>query len=225
MQALSRDEVRRLDRCAIETVGVPGVVLMENAGRGAAEAIEALLGGAAGRRVAVVAGGGNNGGDGFVIARRLALRGAAVVTFLIVPPQEVRRDAAVNLRVLRGLGQEVREAHAEAPGWLRGQLAAFDLVVDAVGGTGIRGALRGPAAAAAEQINAAGRPVVAVDIPTGLDCDTGEASGPTVRAKLTVTFLARKTGFDAPAAAAYTGEVRVVDIGVPPERIGELAGG
>jgi NAD(P)H-hydrate epimerase len=223
MHALTREEIRALDRCAIDRLGIPGVILMENAGRNAADAVAELLGGAAGRSVAVVAGAGNNGGDGFVIARHLALGGAAVVTYLVVPPAKITGDARVNLDALRALRHDVREA-ADALDGVAQQLKGFDAVVDAVGGTGIRGPLRGGLAAAVEQINAAGRPVVAVDLPTGLDCDTGEASGPAVQAALTVTMLARKKGFDAPGAAAYTGRVRVVDIGVPPEVVAEIAG-
>lgn len=223
MDALSRDTVRRLDRFAIETLGVPGVVLMENAGRGAAEAAEEMLGGAAGRRVAVVAGAGNNAGDGFVIARHLGIRGARVATFLVAPAEKITGDARVNLDVLRALAGEITPVTGDELNRLGETLAAFDLVVDAVGGTGIQGALRGAAATAVEQINAAGRPVLAVDIPTGLDCDTGAAAGPVVRATMTVTFLARKTGFDAPGAAEFTGEVRVLDIGVPAERIARMA--
>ena len=102
---------------------------------------------------------------------------------------------------------------------LADQLRPFDVVVDAVGGTGVRGALRGAMAAAVEAINAAGRPTVAIDIPTGLDCDTGTALGPAVRAELTVTFVARKKGFDGTGAADYTGRVVVADIGIPPEII------
>jgi len=173
--ALSRQQVREADRRAIEEWGIPGVVLMENAGRGATDAIEELLGGAAGRSIAVVAGRGNNGGDGFVIARHLTVRRARCEVFLV----------------------------------------GFDLIVDAVGGTGITGPLRGALAEAVERINAAGVPVAAVDIPTGLDCDTGAAPGPTVKAQLTVTFHARKTGFDAPGASQYTGKVVVADIGIP----------
>jgi len=94
-------------------------------------------------------------------------------------------------------------------------LKEFDLVVDAVGGTGIQGPLRGDAAIAVQQVNAAGKPVVAIDIPTGLDCDTGQAYEPTIRAAMTVTFVARKKGFDAPGAEQFTGEVIVADIGVP----------
>ena len=217
MDSLSCDQVRGIDRCAIEMVGVPGVVLMENAGRGAADAIEAFAGEAAHGTVAVVAGTGNNGGDGFVIARHLAMRGAKVVTLITGPEEKITPDAAVNLNIIRALAHDVRPVSPEDVKGLGEQLGQFDLVVDAVGGTGIRGPLRGTAAEAVRQINAAGRPVVAVDIPTGLDCDTGEAPDPTVRAAMTVTFVARKKGFDAPAAGEYTGQVRVVDIGIPPE--------
>ena len=224
MRSLSREEIRGLDRCAIETVGVPGVVLMENAGRNAAGEIEKFLQAAAGRSIAIVAGAGNNGGDGFVIARHLAMRAANVVTFLVVAPEKVSGDAKINLDILNGLGHDVRQAVGRELAALAQSLRAFDLIVDAVGGTGIRGALKGDLATAVEQINAAGRPVVAVDIPTGLDCDTGQAPGPVIRAEMTVTMLARKKGFDADGAEGYTGEVRVVDIGIPPELVAEIAG-
>ena len=223
MRSLSREEIRRIDRCAIETLGIPGVILMENAGRNAADAIEEFLGGAGGKSVAIVAGAGNNGGDGYVVARHLERRGAKVVTFLVVPPQKMTGDAAINLHAIRQLRHDVRRAGGEELAGLSAKLAGFDVIVDAVGGTGIRGQLRGDLAAAVEQINAAGRPVVAIDIPTGLDCDTGQPSGPTVRAALTVTFVARKKGFDAPAAAEFTGEVRVADIGIPAELVGQIA--
>jgi NAD(P)H-hydrate epimerase len=251
--SLSREQVRALDRRAIEEFGVPGVVLMENAGRGATHHVEEFLsnasaGGVKGKRVAIVAGAGNNGGDGYVVARHLHIRGAVPVVFLVAEPAKIVGDAAINLNIVRKLGIEVREVllagcHAltppggracpsspcpspqtgksMAPGTpcetaeLAAVLRTFDLVVDAVGGTGIRGPLKGPQAVAVEQINAAGVPVIALDIPTGLDCDTGAAEGPVVRAALTVTFAARKKGFDALGAERYTGRVVVADIGVP----------
>jgi len=209
--ALSRQQVREADRRAIEEWGIPGVVLMENAGRGATDAIEELLGGAAGRSIAVVAGRGNNGGDGFVIARHLTVRRARCEVFLVAEAESLSGDAAVNYAILPHVGVPV---HPAADGKLP-SLAGFDLIVDAVGGTGITGPLRGALAEAVERINAAGVPVAAVDIPTGLDCDTGAAPGPTVKAQLTVTFHARKTGFDAPGASQYTGKVVVADIGIP----------
>jgi hydroxyethylthiazole kinase-like uncharacterized protein yjeF len=219
--SLTRDEVRAVDRYAIETLGVPGVVLMENAGRNAAGVIEEFfsnnLAHDTKRRVAVVAGAGNNGGDGYVVARHLARKGYPVVTFLLAPDEKITGDARINLQILRRMKLDVQ------PAWEISRLAdvlrEFDLIVDAVGGTGVRGVLRSDLAAAVEQINAAGKPILAVDIPTGLDCDTGEASGPCVRAAMTVTFVARKRGFDNPASTTYTGPVQVVDIGIDAERI------
>jgi len=146
------------------------------------------------------------------------------VVFLVSPFDKLSGDAETNYRIARNLHLDIREVGPAELVNLSTELRGFDVVVDAVGGTGIRGALRGDIAVAVEQINAAGRPVVAVDIPTGLDCDTGKAEGPAVRAKLTVTMVARKKGFDSPASAEFTGEVRVVDIGIPAEVVARLAG-
>ncbi|MCE5327164.1 MAG: NAD(P)H-hydrate epimerase [Planctomycetaceae bacterium] len=215
MTALSRQDVRAVDRWAIDELGIPGVILMENAGRQVADAACRLLGSPGARRVAVMAGAGNNGGDGYVAARHLALRGAIVATFIISPIDRIEGDALINLKAIRALDHEIYAVTADAVAGLGKRLAEYDLVIDAVGGTGINGPLRGAAARAVEQINAAGRPVVAVDIPTGLDCDSGLPNDPTVKATVTVTFVARKIGFEAPGAADYTGEVIVADIGVP----------
>ncbi len=214
-KSLSRRQVRDFDRLAIEQWGVPGVVLMENAGRGATDAIEDYLGDVSGKKIAVVAGCGNNGGDGFVIARHLHLRGANVAVFVVGDVAKMTPDAATNFAILKPLKIDVHPCSGEELSSLAKQLRDFDLIVDALGGTGITGPLRGDLAAAVGQTNATGRPVVAVDIPTGLDCDTGEAHGLTVKAALTVTFVARKIGFDAPGASDYTGKVIVADIGVP----------
>ncbi len=214
-RSLSRRHVREFDRLAIEQWGVPGVVLMENAGRGCVDAVEEFLGGVSGKKSAVVAGVGNNGGDGFVIARHLHLRGASVAVFVVGNAEKMTHDASVNFAILKSLKIDVHACADEVLSGFAERLRGFDLVVDALGGTGISGSLRGDLAVAVEQINAAGRPVVAVDIPTGLDCDTGTAHEPTVKAALTVTFVAKKTGFDAPGASDYTGKVVVADIGVP----------
>ena len=223
MPSLSREQVRAIDRCAIDTVGVPGVVLMENAGRQLADAACHELDALGGGRVAIVAGAGNNGGDGFVLARHLLLRGIEATVFLTAPPGKLSDDAETNYRVLVPIGADVRAVAEDDLDSLADELDDFALVVDAVGGTGITGVLRGAPATVVEQINAAGRPVLAVDIPTGLDADTGGAEGPVVRARATVTFVARKTGFDADGADAFTGEVRVADIGIPAERVLQLA--
>ncbi len=246
MRSLSRQEVRAVDRCAIEHFGVSGAVLMENAGRGVADVVSAhflhaktgekvsVAGGAgarpaavdgAGAKVAVVAGGGNNGGDGFVIARHLALRGVSVTTFLVAAGKNICGDARTNLDILRKFAHDVRPVSGKSLAGLGLALAEFDVIVDALGGTGISGELRADAAAAVEAINAAGASVVAVDIPTGLDCDTGQATQPTVRADVTVTCFARKKGFDADSAAAYTGRVVVADLGIDRDRVMDFLSG
>ncbi|MFP4052535.1 MAG: NAD(P)H-hydrate epimerase [Phycisphaerae bacterium] len=217
MRPLTRDESRSIDRMAIETLGIPGVILMENAGRNTAEHVARLLDGAERKNVFVVAGSGNNGGDGFVVARHLANWGAAVTTVLVAPREKLSGDAETNFRAIEALGHRIIELGEHELPKLAELLGSADVVIDAVGGTGIQGELRGSMATAVEQINAAGRDVVAIDIPTGLDCDTGQAGGACVKAVCTVTMVARKKGFDAPAAAEYTGEVVPVDIGIPAE--------
>ena len=227
MDSLTRDEVRAIDRAAIGELGIPGVILMENAGRNCADAIEGFLvefpGGKSTLSAAIVTGPGNNGGDGYVIARHLAMRGFRVVTFIICPAEKISGDASVNLRAITALKQDIRFLTPEQLAGLSASLAGFDVVIDAIGGTGIRGALRGGAGIAVEQINAAGRPVVAVDIPTGLDCDTGQVDGPVVRADLTVTFVASKKGFDLGRAREYTGTVVVADIGIPADLVRSIS--
>jgi NAD(P)H-hydrate epimerase len=211
---LSRDEVRTIDRRAIEEFGVPGVVLMENAGRGAAEMLVAL--GIHGP-VAVCCGKGNNGGDGYVIARHLDNRRVPVRVLLFARPEELTGDAAVNYQVLSrsGVPIEVRAEVAPDVAVLRRELESAEWVVDALFGTGLAGPLRAPFDRVIEAINTSPARVLAVDIPSGLDCDTGEPLGPCVRAHHTVTFVAAKKGFGNPASHAWVGCVHVVDIGAP----------
>jgi NAD(P)H-hydrate epimerase len=240
MTALTRDQVRELDRRAVQEYGVPGVVLMENAGRGAAELLMRLN--PERRLTTIVCGKGNNGGDGFVIARHLDLHGWPVAVILHAHPEHLTGDAAVNYRIiaasrlpiltprdgvtapdapqitpsaeqLRQMATEVTQftqsLSRNIPGW----------IVDAVFGTGLSGPIRGPLASAIiEGINmgaSAGFNVLAVDIPSGLDCDTGKPLGPTVRAHHTATFVAPKAGFAAPEAREWLGEMHVVQIGAP----------
>ena len=216
---LTRQQLRDFDRRAVEEWGVPSLILMENAGRSTADVIERWRAGVtelgAGRDFAIVAGVGNNGGDGFVIARHLHLRRHGVCVFVVGDRAKLTADAATNLQIIERLGLDVRWRKGDQFGKLSEELEGWDLVIDALGGTGISGPLRGELALAVEQINAARKWVVAVDIPTGLDCDTGQAHPPTIRAQLTVTMVDRKVGFAAPGADLYTGEVVVVDIGVP----------
>jgi NAD(P)H-hydrate epimerase len=217
----TRDEIRAFDRYAIEALGVPGIVLMENAGRQIADVARAMLAGRAKPRVVILAGPGNNGGDGFVVARHLAMAGIRAEVALLAPREKIVGDADTNLRVLEALGFQVRVLVGEVEavlGELCPMLAEADLVVDGMLGTGTRGEIREPYASAIGAVNDARQPVLAIDIPSGLDPDTGKPLGPTVRATKTVTMAAVKVGFRKPGAAEYTGEVVLADIGVRFER-------
>jgi NAD(P)H-hydrate epimerase len=219
------EEMRRLDRRAIAELGIPGATLMENAGRGAAEAILALLstlGLRRAARVAIVCGKGGNGGDGFVAARWLRRRGVRVEVWLTSRAAEIEGDAGRKLRELRGAG--VRPAPVEDDAEAGARLAGADVVVDALLGTGARGAPEGLTARMIERINASGRPVVALDIPSGVPADGGAPPGPAVRAALTVTFAGLKHGLVAGPGVEYAGRVVVVPIGVPEGEVGRGIG-
>jgi NAD(P)H-hydrate epimerase len=168
-------------------------------------------------RVLVCCGKGNNGGDGFVIARHLANRRVPVQILLFCAPEELTGDAAINHRIAVGLKLPV-EVHSGADvdvEALARELATAEWVVDALFGTGLSGPVRPPLDGAIEAINRSPARVLAVDIPSGLDCDSGRPLGATVRAHHTVTFAAQKTGFANPEARTWLGHVHLVDIGVP----------
>jgi len=223
--SLSRDQVREIDRTAIEQIGIPGVALMENAGRHTAQATLELLPDPAAARVAIVCGSGNNGGDGFVIARHLHNAGVSVAILLACEPHRIAGDARINYDIVERMSLPIHPIRtAEQLAAQRVVLHEADVIVDALLGTGFAGEPRPPLDAAIEAINAASHAkVVAVDVPSGLDCDTGRPSRPCVRADLTVTFVARKTGFDEPAAREHLGRVVVADIGVPVELLSQYA--
>lgn len=212
---VTREQARRVDRLAMEQFGVPGIMLMENAGRHCAAVAAEMLGDVRDRDVTILCGGGNNGGDGFVIARHLTNWGANVrVSLLCAADKVLSRDdeTAVNLNILLKSGVPVHEAV------LRKEVEDVldvGLVVDALLGTGLTGEVRPPYRSAILAINEASARVLAVDVPSGLDCNTGQPLGVAVRAARTVTFVFNKVGFALPGADAYTGQVQVVDIGVP----------
>ena len=209
---LTRAQVREIDRRSIEEYHVPGVVLMENAARAVVDVAAGVM--SPGGRVLIVCGGGNNGGDGFAVARHLHNRGHAVSLVSTVPADQYRGDALANLQIVRAMNLPLLVATPEL-------IAApqFDLIIDAVFGTGLTAAPRDAGAAAIDAMNRSAAPKLAVDLPSGLDCDTGRPLGPSVRAAWTVTFVAEKVGFANPEAAPYLGRVTVGDIGCPREAI------
>jgi NAD(P)H-hydrate epimerase len=214
---LTRAQVRDVDRRAIEHYHVPGIVLMENAARGAADVAWEMVRRMPGALVDVICGGGNNGGDGFAIARHLHNRGAWASVILAADPGKVTGDAQVNARILQAMKITFVPPEDAERQLKRGN---SELLIDALFGTGLQQAPREPAARVIQAMNAKGLPILAVDLPSGLDCDTGEPLGPDcVRATRTVTFVAEKSGFANPASRPYTGEITVADIGCPREAI------
>lgn len=230
---LTRAEVRELDQRAIAGFGVPGIVLMENAGRGCAELL--MQWNPERMPTCILCGPGNNGGDGFVIARHLDNHGWPVdVHVLAQHSRTTPTDADINFDILYAAGihfTQYHPRHLEAPQWefLQRAIQSAGWIVDALFGTGLSRALEEPYAQVIDHVNSLGKPVLAVDLPSGLDADTGECLGPTIRATHTATFVGWKKGFLNPEAKGWTGEVHVVDIGAPraliteyQERDGEL---
>ena len=236
---LTRDHVREVDRRAIEQFGLPGVVLMENAGRGAVELLCRESG--IPKKVVICAGKGNNGGDGFVMARHLENLGTQVTVLLCANPTEVKGDAGIHLHVLQQ-AHTPRLVVAEFAPQLEAGTADVtdtitvaemahhfdeaDWVVDALLGTGFVGTVREPLRSVIRAINRCERPIFAVDLPSGMDCDqgiTGKSDELCVKAHLTATFVDQKPGLLRPESAAWTGAVHVVDIGVPRALLQRLA--
>lgn len=218
MKLAKAAEMRGLDSRAIGEYGIPGVVLMENAGRATVEAIRRWRGQLAGLTVAILVGPGNNGGDGLVIARHLHQAGARVVLVALVRPETFRGDAAINWGIVRKIGLKVIPAASEEEVLAcQGEFCRADLLVDAIFGTGLKRAVEGHFATMIALMNRSGRPIVAVDIPSGLDSDGGQPLGSCVRADLTVTYGLAKPGQFIHPGAGYAGRLEVVDIGIPPE--------
>ncbi len=221
---LTTDQIRTLDKRAIEEYAIPGILLMENAGRGAAETALTMLPDKDGRAL-ILCGRGNNGGDGFVIARHLHNRGARVEIWLATNADKIdpASDAGVNVRIVQRMGLPIREiidaSHVQPI--LKGR---YDLLIDALLGTGLSGEVREPTRSLICAINDSGIPVLAVDTPSGLNTDTGEVLGVAVRATRTVTFAAAKRGFFRGAGPEYAGLLSVVDIGMPKELLLSVAG-
>ncbi len=221
---LTRQQSRAVDTLAIRQYGIPGMVLMENAGRGVVDVLFKLDPNLSQTKVALFCGKGNNAGDGFVVARHLAIRGARPHVLLLASPTELRGDAKQNYQILTHCNVPIinltevpdlassLDAEASDAAWL----------VDAMLGTGAQGEPRASLPIIIDWMNAQDAKRLALDIPSGLDCDTGQPASHCVRAHHTCTFVAPKTGFTAPAAQSHLGQIHTIAIGIPSELIATL---
>ncbi len=217
MEIVTAKQMKNIDRRAIRDFGIPGPVLMENAASAIMTEMEQFFNGLSNVRVGILCGKGNNGGDGLALARRLRIRGIAVRVALFAPFSVVRGEAKINLAILRKTDVEIIQNAssrnvADIVSW-------SDVVVDAMLGVGLSSPVKGVYAQAVSQVNASGRPVVAVDVPTGIDADTGAVLGTAVKADLTVTMALLKQGLVLYPGAGYAGVVHVADIGIPSEAV------
>jgi ADP-dependent NAD(P)H-hydrate dehydratase / NAD(P)H-hydrate epimerase len=225
MRILNAAQMREADRFTIEDIGIPSLVLMENAGRQVVAAMEAAFEPRLEGRVAVLCGRGNNGGDGFVVARTLAQRGIEAAVFVIAALADVRGDARTNLDILGRLGITVVEVN-DAQSWELhfSEISQCTLIVDALFGTGLKSPLAGMMETVVADVNASGIPVVSIDLPSGLAADTPHLIGNCIDAAMTVTLAAPKLPLVLPPGEAYAGDVVIADIGIPHEVLEGLDG-
>lgn len=217
---LNRRLSREVDRRAVDDYGIPSLLLMENAGRGVADVLLQL--GVPGP-VAVCCGKGNNGGDGFVVARHLDGQGIDVCVLLWAEPDELTGDAAANFQILRRCGLKIEVFGDQVdPARLEAELSGATWIIDALLGTGSRGDPRHPLDEVIEVLNRNPAPKLAVDVPSGLDCDTGQPGAPTIRAAHTCTFVTAKPGFLLPKAQPFVGQLHVLPIGTPRKLLDDI---
>lgn len=216
MRVLNTQQMREADRRTIDEIGIPSIVLMENAGRQAVAAMEAAFEDLPTTHVGVVCGRGNNGGDGFVVARTLVQRGVETSVFLLGSVADVRGDARTNLEVLGRIGLTVVEI-TNAQEWELhfSEISQCELIVDAILGTGFHGQLSGLLETVVADLNGLGVPIVAIDLPTGVSADTPEVEGEAIEASMTVTLGAPKIPLVLPPADSHSGDLVIADIGIP----------
>ncbi len=212
MRSLSRNQIRRVDIDAVAALGIPSLLLMENAARGVCSVV---IADSPWKSVTILCGPGNNGGDGLAVARLLAASGIDAEVILIRGGKTLSADAAANLGFLMKAGLSVEELETDEVTSRLQLIGKQDLIIDALLGTGVRGIVEDPFAGIIKAINVSAASVIAVDVPSGLDCNLGLPCGVAVRAYKTVTFVAMKHGFLNPAAAEYTGVVEIRHIGIP----------
>lgn len=211
MQFINTDKAREIDKLAQERYSMPALLLMENAGRSVAESALNMLRGK--NRIAVVCGKGNNAGDGFVCARHLLAKGKKADIFLLNSPLDIKGDAEINLNILMRLGKKPLQIGEYGLASL--DFSEYDLIIDAIFGIGVKGEVSGPIKEVITKINASKIPVLSIDVPSGLNADSGVVLGACIRAERTVTFVAIKRGLMMADGPKYAGKVTVVDLGIP----------
>ncbi|MEH7110534.1 NAD(P)H-hydrate epimerase, partial [Bacillus sp. JJ1764] len=220
MYAAGQKEMQQMDRYTIEKLGLPGVVLMENAG---ARVVEEILSYKAVEKpkVMILAGGGNNGGDGFVIARRLVDLGIETLLCLLIGPERLKGDALTHFNVYLKRGLPLLYFNENTLSNLQYELEQADLIVDAILGTGVNGPLREPLKTVISLVNEmkGKKYILSVDIPSGVSSDTGKVEGGAIQADKTITFVFPKKGFFLNDGPKYIGDWRAVDISVPPSLV------
>ncbi len=216
MKVVTTAQIRSIEQRAIEEYGIPSIALMENAGNETARQIERIMGTLQHKKVSIFAGKGNNGGDGYVVARHLYNQGAKVKVFLVGRKEDVTGDALINLQIIMYMGIDVIEVANEGD-WDKVKFAMnfTDCLVDALVGTGFAGQLSGHMAQVVESMNKTSKVVIAIDVPSGIDADSGQISGVAVQADHTITFSLPKQGLLLYPGASYAGDVTVADIGIP----------
>lgn len=212
MKAVTAKEMRALDHLAIDRLGIPLLVLMENAGRAVAETVQLIKRRAENFSVCVVCGAGNNAGDGFVAARYLQNAGINVRVLLLSTVRDLKPDALGNYKILKKMKISTGPWHSDEAARI---LRSVDVVVDAIFGFGLNRPVTGRLKSAIEAVNASGCKIVSVDVPSGLDASSGKHWGACVRAHTTVTFTLPKTGFTRDEGPKASGRVIVADIGIP----------
>src|SRR5687767_12612518 len=225
MRILNAAQMREADRYTIEDIGIPSLVLMENAGRQVVAAMEAAYESRLDGRVGVLCGRGNNGGDGFVVARTLIQRGVDAAVFVIGSVADVRGDARTNLDILGRLGVTVVEIGDEQTWELHfSEISQCTLIVDAIFGTGLKSALGGMMETVVADVNASGIPIVSIDLPSGMSADTPHLVGDCIDASMTVTLATPKLPLVLPPGETHAGDVVIADIGIPTEVLESLEG-
>jgi len=216
MKIVTAEQMQTLDRKAIETYHIPGIVLMENAGRGATEVLWSTYPDLPNRRIAILAGKGNNGGDGFVIARYLLNHGISPKVFLLTNPEVLRGDAETNYQIFKRMKGDILPLPSSKDYQkIKKDLERFDLLVDGIFGTGLDADVRGYYREVIDHLNTLRTTIVSIDIPSGLDANTGKPLGTAIRASLTITFGLPKVGHLLHPGPDHTGQLKVVDIGFP----------